>query len=94
MGCDDVDNLENATRIPSLVLRGKIPQFSLWETTVFPFKLEHFDVNSDEPWNLFNQTVLGRMTGDNDVEYVDLYVENPNKSGTQKRIKIQVLTSC
>eukprot|EP00571_Detonula_confervacea_P001836 CAMPEP_0172317276 /NCGR_PEP_ID=MMETSP1058-20130122/31129_1 /TAXON_ID=83371 /ORGANISM="Detonula confervacea, Strain CCMP 353" /LENGTH=673 /DNA_ID=CAMNT_0013031797 /DNA_START=8 /DNA_END=2029 /DNA_ORIENTATION=+ len=94
LGCEDVDNLHNETLIPSLILGGSIPKFSLWETAVFPFKLENHDVKSKDTWKLLNQTVLSRMTGDNDVEYVDVYVENPNEFGAQKRIKIQVLISC
>jgi hypothetical protein len=52
-------------------------------------------VNSRRPWYLLNRTVLSRimMAGSNDedvVEYVDLYLMNPN----ERRIKVQVVTSC
>ena len=87
----DMDHLENGT-IPSLLLTGGIPQFSLWETTAFPYRQDHNDVNAMEKWNLLNATVLSQM-GSNSVEYIDMYVVNPNKSG-KTRIKIQTVTSC
>ncbi len=111
LGCDDVDRIkdldwegefeiggiyaDDPTIIPALMFEGRIPQYSLWETVVFPGTVEFWDVNSDRPWNFLNRTVLSRMTttdGNNEdaVEYVDLYVINPNYS----RIKIQVVTAC
>jgi hypothetical protein len=112
LGCNDVSRfkdigwhnepekrnqfIENATLIPSLLLFGDIPQYSLWETAVFPSNRDDIDVVSERPWNLLNQTVLSRMiTADgNDeedaVEYVDLYVMNPRNS----RVKVQVVTAC
>ena len=86
---------EDPSIIPALTFDGRIPQHSLWETVVFPGTLEYWDVNTERPWNLLNRTVLSRMTttdGNNEdaVEYVDLYVINPNES----RIKVQVVTAC
>ena len=87
----DMDHLENGT-IPSLLLTGWIPQFSLWETTAFPYRQDHYDYNAEEKWNLLNATVLSQM-GSTSVEYIDMYVVNPNKS-EKTRIKIQTVTSC
>merc|ERR1712194_27677 len=91
LGCNDIDRLENSTLIPSLVLGGSIPKFSLWETIVFPARITYDDVNGKPRWELLNQTVLSRMSSD--VEHVDLYVENMNKNHIN-RIKIQTVTSC
>ncbi|KAL3816349.1 hypothetical protein ACHAXA_011449 [Cyclostephanos tholiformis] len=88
--------IENATLIPSLELMGDIPQYSLWETVVFPAKRDDMDVVSERPWNLLNRTLLSRMMmsdDDNDedvVEYVDLYVMNPYN----RRVKVQAVTAC
>ena len=111
LGCDDVGKFRDigggadfdaggkysndSTLIPSLELDGTRAQYSLWETVVFPGKLDNLDVNSRRPWYLLNRTVLSRimMAGSNDedvVEYVDLYLMNPN----ERRIKVQVVTSC
>ena len=83
----------DSTLIPSLELDGTRAQYSLWETVVFPGKIDNLDVNSRRPWYLLNRTVLSMMGGSNDedvVEYVDLYLMNPN----ERRIKVQVVTSC
>jgi hypothetical protein len=111
LGCDDVGKFRDigggadfyaggkysndSSLIPSLELDGTRAQYSLWETVVFPGKIDNLDVNSRRPWYLLNRTVLSRimMAGSNDedvVEYVDLYLMNPN----ERRIKVQVVTSC
>jgi hypothetical protein len=66
------------------------PEFSLWDTLVFPAELPAGDINTHAAWNLFNETVLSK----GNVEYIDLYVENPNAHEPKSRIKIQVVTSC
>jgi hypothetical protein len=113
--CDDVDKFKDigwsgefepggkysndSTLIPSLALNAWIPQYSLWETVVFPATHDYHDVNAARPWYLLNRTVLSRMmmtTGSNDedvVEYVDLYLMNTYEHG-KKRVKVQVVTSC
>ena len=111
MGCDDTDKFRDigwegefdiggkysndSTLIPSLELDGYIPQYSLWETVVFPGKIDYWDVNAARPWHLLNLTVLSHMmmadSNDEDaVQYVDVYLMNPS----ERRIKVQVVTSC
>jgi hypothetical protein len=92
---DRLQMMNNATLIPSLKLGGHIPQYSLWETVVFPATIDYRDIIADRPWYLLNRTVLSRMmmTDSNDedaVEFVDLYVLNLEG----RRIKVQVVTSC
>ncbi len=88
--------MDNATIIPSVELSGFIPQYSLWETVVFPATKDTQDVVADRPWYLLNRTVLSHMMMTTDsnnedaVEFVDLYVMNPKG----RRIKVQVVTSC
>jgi hypothetical protein len=88
--------IENTMLIPSLQLFGSIPQYSLWETVVFPSNRDDMDVVSERPWNLLHQTVLSHMTTadtnyeEDAMEYVDLYVMNPHNS----RVKVQVVTAC
>jgi hypothetical protein len=106
LGCDDVDKFismdeldNNATLVPSLRLEGHTHKYTQWQTCVFPASLDYFDVNSRPMWHLLNFTVLSRMlaAGSHDgnaVEYVDLYVVNPNTSEKSSRIKIQVVSSC
>jgi hypothetical protein len=111
LGCDDTDKFRDigwegefdiggkysndSTLIPSLELDGYIPQYSLWETVVFPGKIDYWDVNAARPWHLLNLTVLSHMmmadSNDEDaVQYVDVYLMNPS----ERRIKVQVVTSC
>jgi hypothetical protein len=111
LGCNDVSKfrdigwknepvrlqmMDNATIIPSVELSGLIPQYSLWETVVFPATIDTQDVVADRPWYLLNRTVLSHMmmTSDSNnedaVEFVDIYAMNP----TGRRIKVQVVTSC
>ena len=110
LGCNDVSKfrdvgwkneperlnmMDNATLIPSLELGGHIPQYSLWETVVFPAIIDTQDVVAARPWYLLNRTVLSRMmitdsNNEDAVEFVDLYVMNPKG----RRIKVQVVTSC
>ena len=109
--CDDVDKIKDigwegefeiggkyandSSIIPSLTLDGYTPQYSLWETVIFPATIDYWDVVADRPWYLLNRTVLSRMmttdsNNEDAVEYVDLYVMNPSES----RIKVQVVTAC
>jgi len=97
-GCNDISKLENETLIPSFLVDGRIEQFSMWDTVTFPSKVENSDINSHHTWTVFNKTVLAAharaRSMDDSLEYVDLYVINPNKHGWRKRIKIQMVTSC
>lgn len=81
LACGDISNMT----LPSLTLEGWIPSFSLSQVIIFPARQ---DTHSWGGWKLLNATVLGQS-----ADYVDLYVENPNKNG-RKRVKIQMLTSC
>ena len=111
LGCDDADKFRDigwegefkiggkysndSTLIPSLELDGYTLQYSLWETVVFPGKLDYWDRNAARPWYLLNRTILSQlmMTGSNHedaVQYVDVYLMNPS----ERRIKVQVVTSC
>ncbi len=85
----------DSTLIPSLELDGYTPQYSLWEMVVFPGKLDYWDVNAARPWYLLNRTVLSHMmmtdsSHEDAVQYVDLYVMNPS----ERRIKVQIVSSC
>ena len=92
LGCNDIHKFQDKTLIPSLSISGEIPRFSLWDTKVFPGKIDYFDVNSQSAWELLNQTVLSKLN--DDIEYVDMYVMNPNEISRSRRIKIQTVTSC
>ena len=78
--------------MPSIILDGKAAEFSLWEAIVFPNQHARYDLNTARYWAYMNRTVLG--LGSKDVEYVDVYVMNPNNDTDRRRIKIQSVQSC
>jgi hypothetical protein len=127
LGCDDVERFRDlgwegdfdiggkfandSTIIPSLLIEGWIPQYSLWETIVFPPDIDYHNVNVEQQFKLLQKTLskywkLSALDGDSRtfmefkddenrfdddiVEYIDLYVMNPEDS----RVKIQVVTAC
>ena len=86
LSCGDIAK----SSLPSLVLNGKLDQFTLWDTVVFPREPKVGDM--PKYWELLNNTVLGQIK--KGIEYVDLYVENPNLDEERSRIKIQTVSSC
>jgi len=91
MGCNDVANFENKTILPSKSLEGRRAEFSLWETYIFPGKLDSNDTDTNE---LMRKTILDKMRESSNIEYVDMYVKNNNYHMDRRRIKIQTITSC
>jgi len=91
LGCKDIAKFKNETLTPSLAIQGDIPEFSLWDTAVFPATVEVGDSNTGAAWKILNQTILSQITSD--VSHVDMYVLNINQ-GDRKRVKIQTVTSC
>lgn len=86
LGCDD--KLDGQS-LPFIDVPGDRESFSLWDSIVFPAEYEG-DPNTNGTWKLFNETVLSKSN----VEYVDVYVQNPNHNAARSRIKIQTVTSC
>ena len=87
MGCSDVTKFENPTLLPSMLLKGKRPDFSLWDTFVFSGKLDSHEDMANEVM----KTVLAKSK---DIEFIDVYVLNNDYYGNQGRVKIQTVTSC
>ena len=86
--CDNIQS--NIKTLPWFEFSGSRKLYSIWET--FAFSTEpplHGQPPARRAWDVFNKTVL---TQEN-AKYVDLYVYNPNESGSS-RIKIQTVTSC
>lgn len=87
--------------IPSLLFEGKIPEFSLWETIVFSPMIDYYDVNARQAFTLLKLTLSefwqetvewslvykGNKNQPNIVEYIDLYVMNPEDT----RVKIHLV---
>ena len=88
LSCGDIAK----SSLPSLVLSGKLDQFTLWDTVVFP-RDPHKIGDMPKYWELLNNTVLGQIKKDG-IEYVDLYVENTNSDEERSRVKIQTVSSC
>jgi len=87
--CEDISN----NTLPSLKLDGRIPEYSLSKTVIFPAKVSKHALHvSKLAWELLNATVLSQKKEKND-DYVDLYVQNiPTHART--RVKIQMITTC
>lgn len=90
MGCNDVAKFENQTLFPSKKLEGRRSKYSLWDTFVFPGKVD----SNDHITNELMRKTLKKMQELSDIEYVDMYIKNVNYFGDRKRVKIQTITSC
>jgi len=71
--CDDVESFRDlgwegdfdiggkfandSTIIPSLLIEGRIPQYSLWETIVFPPDIDYHNVNAQHQFKLLQKTL-------------------------------------
>jgi len=71
--CDDVESFRDlgwegdfdiggkfandSTIIPSLLIEGQIPQYSLWETIVFPPDIDYYNVNAEHQFKLLQKTL-------------------------------------
>jgi hypothetical protein len=86
MGCN-----QTPFPFPSMRLKGKRQQFSLWDTFIFSGKL---DSNYGMANKVMKKTVLEMIDQSKDVEYIDMYVLNDNYDGNETRVKIQTVTSC
>jgi len=85
LGCND------SLLLPSLILDATLPKYSLWETTVFPARIEERDATAQRYWELLNRAI----STEGDFDHVDIYVVNhPHELIRRKRIKIQMVTSC
>ena len=91
----DISN-NNTSILPSLLVKGGLPQYSLSKTVVFPAK---GDLITGKAWNLLNATVLSQKPKKKpnstaaDYDEVDLYVENIG-THDRTRVKIQMITVC
>jgi len=90
MGCNDVAKFENQTLVPSKKLEGRRSKYSLWDTFVFPGKVD----SNDHITNELMRKTLKKMQELRDIEYVDMYIKNTNYFGDRKRVKVQTITSC
>jgi hypothetical protein len=91
MGCSDVTKFENQSLLPSMILKGKRPDFSLWDTFVFSGKLDSHEDMANE---VMKKTVMDILAKSKDIEFIDVYVLNNDYYGNQGRVKIQTVTSC
>jgi hypothetical protein len=83
LGCDDVERFRDlgwegdfdiggkfandSTIIPSLLIEGWIPQYSLWETIVFPPDIDYHNVNVERQFNLLQKT-LSKYWGTSELD--------------------------
>jgi len=91
--CGDISN--NSTTLPNLLIGGRLTEYSLSKTIIFP---SQHNTNSIDGWKLLNATVLSQKQENKndsvaDYDDIDLYVENIVSHG-RKRVKIQMITTC